>query len=163
MDRVLVLGRGGAGKSRAALCLGEITGLPVIELDEHFWRADLTPTPRNEWTRIQERLATGDRWIMDGDLGPHDALATRLAAADTVLILDFSLARCAWRAMRRSPERADFWWWLVTWRRRSRPGLLRAVATATPHTDVSVLRTPRALRQFLFSAGSELRGRHLAP
>ena len=41
-----------------------------------------------------------------------------LPRADTVLILDFSLTRCAWRALRRSRERADFWWWLLTWRHR---------------------------------------------
>jgi adenylate kinase family enzyme len=40
-----VLGRGGAGKSFFALRLGEITGLPVTELDELFWSADLRPTP----------------------------------------------------------------------------------------------------------------------
>jgi hypothetical protein len=32
---------------------------------------------------------------MDGDLGPYDALAPRLTRADTVLILDFALMRCA--------------------------------------------------------------------
>jgi hypothetical protein len=40
-------------------------------------------------------LAAASRWIMDGDLGSHDAPAARLGRADTVLVLDFSLARCA--------------------------------------------------------------------
>jgi hypothetical protein len=48
---------------------------------------------------------------MDGDFGPYDVLDVRLQAADTVVFLDFSPARCAWRAVRRSRERADFWWW----------------------------------------------------
>lgn len=39
MKRVVILGRGGAGKSTLAARLGEITGLPVIELDKSFWRA----------------------------------------------------------------------------------------------------------------------------
>ena len=82
----------------------------------------------NEWIETQQRLGIRDRWIMGGDLGPYDALATRLAAADTVLVLDFSLMRCLWRAARRSWERADFWWWTVLWRRRSRPGLMDAIA-----------------------------------
>jgi len=138
MERVLILGRGGAGESRAAVRLGEITGLPVIELDQYFWQPALTPTPLDEWTRVQAQLAARDRWIMDGDLGPSDAPGARLAVADTVLILDFSLLRCAWRAARRSRERADFWWWLLTWRRRNRPGLLRAVATFAKTADVKV-------------------------
>lgn len=82
-----VLGRGGAGKSTAAARLGVILGVPVLELDTYFWSPDLTPRPRQEWIETQQRLAAGDRWVMDGDLGPYDALDTRLAAADTVLVL----------------------------------------------------------------------------
>jgi adenylate kinase family enzyme len=43
VDRVVVLGRGGAGKSTTAARLGVLTGLPVIELDRHFWPNDLAP------------------------------------------------------------------------------------------------------------------------
>ena len=52
--------------------------------------------------------------------------------ADTIVVLDFSLPRCAWRAFRRSRERADFWLWVLAWRRRSRPALLRAIALHAP-------------------------------
>jgi hypothetical protein len=43
MKRVVVLGRGGAGKSSFARRLGSTTGIPVVELDKHFWPADPTP------------------------------------------------------------------------------------------------------------------------
>jgi hypothetical protein len=149
VERVVIVGRGGAGKSTAAVRMGQATGLPVIELDAHFWRPDLTPTPLQEWIQVQQHLVASDRWIADGDLGPHDAPGVRLSRADTVLILDFSLPRCAWRAARRSRERADFWCWLSTWRRRCRPAMLLAVGTFAPSADVHVLRTPRQLRRFL--------------
>ena len=149
MQRVVVLGRGGAGKSTAARQLGERTGLPVIELDQIFWRPGPTATPRNDWIERQRELCTAQRWIMDGDLGPYDALDERLVRADTVLIFDFSLVRCTWRALRRSRERADFWWWLLTWRRYYRPAILAAVTTFAPDATVRVLRTPRDLRRFL--------------
>ncbi len=149
MERVVVLGRGAAGKSTASVRLGQITGLPVIELDQHFWRPGLAPMPSREWTQLQQQLAARDRWIMDGDLGPYAAPAARLARADTVLIFDFSLARCAWRAARRSRERADFWRWLLAWRYRSRDTVLDAVATFAAGADVHILRTPRELRRFL--------------
>jgi len=73
---VIILGRGAAGKSTAAVRLGRVTGLPIIELDRLFWRSDLSPTPRQEWVRMQQALAASERWIMDGDLGPYDALPT---------------------------------------------------------------------------------------
>jgi hypothetical protein len=150
-----MLGRGAAGKSTAAVHLGRIAGLPVVELDEHFWRPGLAPTPQDEWTQVQQVLAASGRWIMDGDLGPYDAPAARLRTADTVLILDFSLARCAWRPARRSRERAGFWWWLLTWRHRSRAEVLHAVATFAAGADVHILRTPGQLRRFLSIAGSK--------
>jgi hypothetical protein len=156
MERVVVMGRGAAGKSTAVVRLGRLTGLPVIELDKHFWRPGLAPMPPDEWIQLQHKLAADDRWIMDGDLGAHDAPAARLARADTVLIFDFSMARCAWRAGRRSRERADFWWWLLTWRYRSRGGVLHAVATFAAEADVHVLRTPRDVHRFLSTIAAQM-------
>lgn len=152
MSRVVILGRGGAGKSTLAARLGAALDLPVIELDKHFWAADLTPMPRDRWARVQRLLAGGQRWILDGDLGPYDALPVRLRAADTVIVLDFPVWRCAWRALRRSRENAAFWRWLLTYRRSSLPAVLAAVADHAEHADLHVLRNPRAVDRLLARA-----------
>ena len=89
-------------------------GVPVIELDKHFWRPGLRPLPPGEWTRVQQRLAAQPGWVMDGDLGPYDVLSGRLAHADTVIVLDYGFAVCAWRAARRSRETMGFWLWFGT-------------------------------------------------
>jgi adenylate kinase family enzyme len=149
MQRVVILGRGASGKSTLARRLGGITRLPVIELDTIFWRAGLAATPPHEWTVIQEKLAAEDRWIMDGDLGPYDAVQVRLRRADTVIFLDFSLACCAWRAILRSRERLDFWRWLLAYRRRSRPLLMHAIAHCAPNAEVHVFRNSRAIGRFV--------------
>lgn len=149
MKRVVVLGRGASGKSTLARQLSELTALPLIELDKVFWRAGLLATPRDEWVSLQEKLVATDGWIMDGDLGPYDAVEVRLRAADTIILLDFSLIRCVWRAALRSRERADFWRWLVVYRFRSRPILMRAIANHAAAANLQVLRGPRALRQFV--------------
>lgn len=87
-------------------------------------------------------------------VGPYDVLDVRMQAADTVVFLDFSPLRCAWRAIRRSGERADFWRWLLTYRRRSRPLIRQAIAAQAGGASVYVLRTPRAVRQFLATISS---------
>lgn len=148
MKRVVILGRGAAGKSTLALRLGEITGFPVIELDKLFWRAGLAPIPRDEWVAIQQKLVAEEKWIMDGDLGPYDVVEVRLRAADTIVLLDFSLIRCAWRTVRRSPERLDFWHWLLAYHRQSRPLLLEAIAKHAPSAKLHLLRNPGAVRRF---------------
>ena len=149
MKRVVILGRGGAGKSTLARRLGEITGLGVIELDKLFWQPALAPTSRDQWVEMQQKLVREERWIMDGDLGPYDAVEARLQAADTIIFLDFSLVRCAWRALRRSRERADFWRCLLAYRRKSRPILMDAIARHASNAKLHVLHNPKEVRRFL--------------
>jgi hypothetical protein len=98
---------------------------------------------------LQQRLVAQDRWIIDGDLGPYDAVEVRLRAADTVILLDFSFVRCAWRALRRSRERADFWLWLLRYRRQSRPILIETINKHATQAELHVVRNPQALRRFL--------------
>src|SRR6266446_3317589 len=157
MKRVVILGRGASGKSTLAVCLGEITGLPVIELDKVFWRPGLVATPRDQWVAVQGRLVAEEGWIMDGDLGPYDVVEVRLRAADTILFLDFSLLRCGWRAVLRSRERVDFWRWLMAYRRHSRPLLMQAIANDAPTAELRVLRGPGELRRFVAEVARESR------
>lgn len=145
----MILGRGGSGKSTLAARLTRITGLPIIELDKHFWQPGLEATPPDQWAAVQGELVRAEAWIMDGDLGPYDVLDVRLRAADTVILLDFSFWRCAWRAIRRSRERADFWLWVWAWRCRSRPLLLSAISTHAGDAELHVIRNPHALRRFV--------------
>jgi len=156
VKRVVILGRGASGKSTLAKRLGEITGLPVVELDKVFWQPGLVATPRNEWTSAQELLVANDGWIMDGDLGPLDVIEPRLRAAETVIFLDFSFARCAWRAIRRSRERFDFWWWVLTYRWRTRPALLKAIANCAPTAELHVFRSPKAVKRFVDDLAQEV-------
>jgi adenylate kinase family enzyme len=151
--RIVILGRGGAGKSTLAVRLGTVLGLPVTELDKHFWPPDLTPVPKERWAAVLRGLCDADRWLLDGDLGPYDVLSVRLRAADTVVVLDFPLWRCAWRALRRSRENRAFWVWLVTYRRRALPVVLAAIAEHAGQARVHVLRSPRAVEKFLAEAG----------
>jgi len=157
MKRVVILGRGASGKSTLARRLGEITRLPVIELDKVFWRSGLVGTPRDQWVVMQQKLVAEDGWIMDGDLGPYDSVEVRLRAADTIILLDFSLGRCAWRALRRSRERVDFWRWLVAYRCQSRPVLMQAIANHAPTAELQMLRDPAALKRFVADLARESR------
>ena len=149
MKRAVIIGPGASGKSTLALQLGKITGLRVIELDKLFWQPGLVATPRDQWVELQQKLVSETEWIMDGDLGPYDAIEVRLPVADTIIFLDFSLVRCAWRAVRRSRERLDFWLWLLRYRRQSRPLLTKAISHDASNATVHILPNPEAVRRFL--------------
>jgi adenylate kinase family enzyme len=149
MERVVVLGPGGCGKSTFARALGQQTGLPVTELDKVFWSGTLEPTPRELWALRQKELCAAPQWILDGDLGPFDILEVRLRRADTVVLFDLPTWRCAWRALRRGRERRDFWRWLLTWRRRSRPVLLTRIAEEAPQAVLAMIHRPGDVDAFL--------------
>lgn len=150
---MVILGRGGAGKSALARRLGEITGLPVTELDRLFWQDGLNPSEPGRWAARQRELTERAAWIIDGDLGPYDtALDDRLSAASTIVVLDFSFARCAWRTVRRGRERAGYWRWVWPYRRRYLPAVLRAITAHAQHADLHVLHNPAQVRRFIVQA-----------
>ena len=91
-DRILILGCPGSGKSTLARALAARTGLPLVHLDNIWWRADGTHIPREDFDRALDGLLRGEPWIMDGDY--RLTYAGRIRAADTVIFLDYPEAVC---------------------------------------------------------------------
>lgn len=100
IERVVIVGCPGAGKSTAAKRLADITGLPLIHLDLHYWLPGWTRPDNDAWRAKVRRLVGARRWIMDGNYS--GTLDIRLAAADTLIHLDYSTTICAWRVARRT-------------------------------------------------------------
>ena len=99
MERVAIVGSGGAGKSTWSRALAEKTGLPLTHLDHQFWRPGWVEVPRDEWRAYQEELVKEPRWILDGNYG--GTMDIRLPAADTVFIFGIHRARCLASAIKR--------------------------------------------------------------
>ncbi len=99
MQRVLIIGSPGAGKSTLSRQVADVTGLPLIHLDREYWQPGWTETPKVEWRAKVTELAARDRWIIDGNYG--GSLAVRLARADTVVDLHLPAWLCIKRALGR--------------------------------------------------------------
>lgn len=99
MQRIIIIGSCGAGKSTLAITLGEKFSLPVIHLDSYYWHEGWVETNRVDWIIIQQNLINGDRWIIDGNYS--NTLEIRFQAADTIIWLDFSRRLCLWRVITR--------------------------------------------------------------
>ena len=100
MERVLVIGSPGAGKSTFAADIARVTGLPLVHLDRHYWRAGWVEPDKEEWAAQVQALAAQPRWVMDGNYG--GTLPLRLARADTVVWMDFPVWLCLVRIVRRA-------------------------------------------------------------
>jgi len=152
---VLILGCPGAGKSRLALQIGGAVGLPVIHLDQRYWRPGWQEPSREIWRQQVTALIAQPRWVMDGNYG--GTLALRLTAADTVIFLDFPTWLCTLRVLRRMlgsygrtrddmapgcPEALDikFLRYVVRYRRDARPRHLASIAGF--HGKRMILRRP---------------------
>jgi adenylate kinase family enzyme len=163
VQRVVVLGPGGAGKSELAAELGRRTGLPVVHLDPLFWAAEWKPAPRDDAVRKLETAVAGDRWILDGNFLEHDG---RFARADTVVFLDLPRATCIWRVFKRLvrdrqrrrpdlPEGAregfdpSLLRWIWRYPRTDRPRVLELLARLVRSIAVHHLRSRADVRRFL--------------
>ena len=107
--KIIVLGCSGSGKSTFSRRLREITDLPLIHLDNIWWKPDRTHISREEFDRKLEEILRTDGWILDGDYSRTYEM--RFRACDTVIFLDYGFDVCMDGIVRRvGTERPDIPW-----------------------------------------------------
>ncbi|HQZ97180.1 MAG TPA: DNA topology modulation protein [Pyrinomonadaceae bacterium] len=100
MKKIIVIGSGGAGKSTFSRRLGDALGIPVIHLDQLYWRPNWDKMPKPDWEATVAELVKGHSWIMDGNFGGTREM--RMRAADTIIFLDVPRRICLYRAIKRA-------------------------------------------------------------
>ncbi len=90
--KIIVLGCSGSGKSTFSKKLHEITGLPLIHLDNIWWKSDRSHISREEFDQKLDEILLKDKWIVDGDYSR--TYEVRFEACDTVIFLDYSFDVC---------------------------------------------------------------------
>ncbi len=101
-QRILIIGSPGAGKSTLARQLARHTGLPLIHLDQVFWRPHWTLSTTAEFDAQLELILNEPKWIIDGNYGR--TLDHRLRYADAVIYLDYPTEVCLESVMKRIAE-----------------------------------------------------------
>ena len=165
MQRIVIIGCGGAGKSTLARKLGEKTGLPVVHLDKLFWRPGWQSVSQEEFDILHRQALAENAWIMDGNF--NRTMPERVARCDTIIYLDFSRMACLMGVVKRifttygtgrpdmgggCPERVDweFLKWVWNYNKDKRERNYRLLNEAT-HAETIVLKNRRAVKKFLKS------------
>ena len=92
MNKVIIIGCPGSGKSTFARKLAEKTGLPLHYLDMMYWNADKSTVSREIFDQKLCEVLEQDKWIADGNYGR--TMEMRLKGCDTVFFLDFDVDTC---------------------------------------------------------------------
>jgi adenylate kinase family enzyme len=169
MRRVMVIGCPGAGKTTLARMLAERLSLPLVHLDNHYWRPGWQMPGDNEWRRQVVALVAASNWIMDGHYaGTFDI---RMSRADTLIWLDFPRATCLRRVLWRilsgygrvrfelpagCPERFDAAFLRYVWgfRAKERPRIVQAIERFGDHLRIYQLTDDHDVDRFLAAVGA---------
>lgn len=109
MQRVMIIGCPGAGKSTFARWLRNQTGLPLYYLDMLWHKPDKTNITRGEFDFLLREIVEREAWIIDGNYGR--TLEMRLKECDTVFLLDLPTDVCLAGAKSRiGQKREDMPW-----------------------------------------------------
>ncbi|MBR6558495.1 MAG: adenylate kinase [Clostridia bacterium] len=109
MEKVIVIGCPGSGKSVFSAALSQKTGLPLCHLDMLYWNPDRTTVPREVFDDRLKSILDNDKWIIDGNYGR--TMEIRMMAADTVFFLDYPTEVCIEGIYeRRGKARPDIPW-----------------------------------------------------
>ena len=92
MNKVIVIGCPGSGKSTFSRALHELTGLPLYHLDLLNWNSDKTTVDKKVFIEKLKNVIAQDSWIIDGNYG--STIELRLKECDRVFFLDYPVDVC---------------------------------------------------------------------
>jgi adenylate kinase family enzyme len=161
MRRIAVIGAGGAGKTVLANRLGDLLGIDVVHLDALRYDQHWQTVDDDRFAAAQRAVVTRPAWIVDGN--SLATMAIRVAAADTIILLDpppliclSDILRRRWRY--RGGQHPDgvydrvtlqFLRYTKSFRRDHRPRVLACIAEHAPHAVLHHLTSRRQANRLL--------------
>ena len=111
LQRIVVIGSSGAGKSMLARELSRILRVPHVELDAIRHGPNWTETPDKVFCEKIAAAIQGERWVVDGNYSVARDVVWRRAT--TLIYLDYSISvvmrRLVVRTLRRNIKREVLW------------------------------------------------------
>lgn len=110
MQKIIVIGSPGAGKSVFSQKLSNITHIPVYHIDMLYHKKDGTHISKEELEDKLRNIFQNENWIIDGNY--QKTIEMRLKECDTVFLLDFPTEICLEGAKSRIGKKRDDLPWI---------------------------------------------------
>jgi adenylate kinase family enzyme len=104
VKRIAIVGTSGSGKTTLARQIAARLHIPHVELDALHWGPNWTPAEESVFRLAVRNALAGDTWVADGNY--RDVRDIVWPRADTLIWLDDTFPRIAWRLLRRTIGRA---------------------------------------------------------
>jgi len=104
MRRVNVVGTSGSGKSTFSAALASVLGCEHIEMDRLFWKPDWQESSDKEFFSNIRGALCASCWVLDGNY--NRTRNVKWEKVDTVIWVDYSLARTLYQAVSRAIQRS---------------------------------------------------------
>ena len=169
MERIIVIGCCGAGKTTISRQIQKKLGFPLFHLDQYYWKSGWQEPDPSTWQNVVKKLASREKWIIDGNYG--GTIDIRISRADTIVYLNFSTFTCLYRVIKRifqhygkvrsemppgCAERFDwkFLHYVSTFRFKKGKDLLIKLKKLSNTKNVIILRNDRDVNRFLSKSPS---------
>ena len=151
MQRILVIGCPGGGKSTLARALGAKLALPVTHLDSIWWQPGWVEMGAEKFRPLVEAVAAKDRWVIDGNYS--NTFDIRMPRADTIVWVDQPRLTCLWRVFARAVTQLDpeFFRYVWSFRREHEAKIEAALAEHGAPARVFRLRSDSEVAEFMLA------------
>src|SRR5260370_26828749 len=99
MEKIVIIGSSGSGKTTVSRELGSILDIKVFHMDRLFWQGDWIKVTTDNRVDILEHLVQEKQWIIEGNY--INSTKLHLIAADTIIFLDTPPLVCLLRIIKR--------------------------------------------------------------
>lgn len=158
MNKAIVIGCPGSGKSTFSRALHALTSLPLYHLDLLKWNSDKTTVSKEVFLERLQNVLVLDKWIIDGNYG--STIELRLKECDTVFFLDYPVEVCIdGIKQRQGKPRSDMPWieteddaefleFIRNYSTQSRPKVLELLNNY-PQKDVFIFKSRKEADEYL--------------
>ncbi len=164
MQRIIIIGCPGSGKSRLSKILAKRLNLPLVHLDKLFWKPNWQEVSKEEFDELLIKELEKPAWILDGNFSR--TLKLRLQYADHVILMNYPTLVCVFRILKRviinrgktrddmtegCNERLDlsFLKYVRGFKKKRLPQMLETLQNSS--VPVTQIRNKRELKQFISS------------